>query len=1196
MFAEVFRFECRYQLRSPLFLAVAGLFFLLGFLVMASERVRVGGVGPNLNLNANFAILQGQYTLSILGMFSAVAFVAGAITRDVENRTAELLFATGLGERDYLLGRFAGGSLFAILVGIAGLLGTMIGTFMPWLDQERLGPFTLAPYVFSVWGVIVPNLLVICALFFAVAAFTRSMMAAYVAALGFIIANVVAANATDQEHIATVALFEPFGLAAFGEITRYWTVYDRNFGMPEFAGTLLYNRMIWLGIGAFTLLGTAWAYRFRLTSPRVRRRRAAATQGAAPEPRGAAAAPHPAAPRAAAVTPTGSRTWALLLSQLRMDVRGITRSIPFYVLLAFGMLQVIGSYFGATQQLFGTPVYPVTGLLMQVVGGSFALPVLVILIYYSGELVHRERQAGISEIIDATPYPNFVMVLSKVGALWFVLSAMLLMVLVSSVIVQIALDYYDFEIPLYFEGLFGVLGTGYYLLCIPAVLIQTLSPNKFAGMVVFLIFLIGLNTLPSLGMEHLLYRYSLPEAPYSAMNGWGHYVTPLVSFAVYCASLGVIMLVAAHLAYVRGIGGGLRARLSLARRRLTPAVATVFVAGVAMSIASGGWIFYNTNVLNDYVTRDTREERQADYEKRYKRFQDLPFPQITDLDVAVDIFPQERRLESRGTARLVNREPDEIGELHVSLAPDLDINDLSVTGGTLVDRDDLLGFYTFVLDEPLAPGSTTELRWDLTWRNEGFPNSGASTRVVANGTFVNNTEIMPTPGYDRSRELGDNNVRRRYDLPPVQRFPKLGDPDHLGTSQFGVSERASFHAIVSTSLDQIALAPGYLEREWVEDGRRYREFEMDEKIWPFVSITSARYAVAEDHWHDVELEVYYHPPHDHNIASMMTSAKKSLDYFTREFSPYQYRQFRIIEFPAYARFAQSFPNTVPFSEAIGFIADLRDEKNIDYVFYVTAHEMAHQWWGHQLVGADMQGMTVMVETLAQYSALMVMEHEFGPHKMRRFLKYELDNYLQGRGGELIEELPLKLVENQPYVHYRKGSMAMYALKDAIGEDQVNLALRRFLEKFGYSEGRFPTTEDLIAEFRAVAPPEAQDLITDLFEKIVLFDLKVTAASVTPTAEGYRVSMAVSAGEYEADGFGAEREVPLDQSLEIGIFPERDASLGEEDLPEPLLLERRQVHSGEQTFEFTVVEQPARVGIDPYVKMIDRNPDDNLRSL
>ena len=130
-------------------------------------------------------------------------------------------------------------------------------------------------------------------------------------------------------------------------------------------------------------------------------------------------------------------------------------------------------------------------------------------------------------------------------------------------------------------------------------------------------------------------------------------------------------------------------------------------------------------------------------------------------------------------------------------------------------------------------------------------------------------------------------------------------------------------------------------------------------------------------------------------------------------------------------------------------------------------------------------MTVIVETLAQYSALMVMEREYGRDKMRRFLRYELDQYLSGRGGELIEELPLAYSENQAYIHYQKGSLVMYALKEAIGEDAVNLALRNFLAKFAYGDGPFPTTLDLIAEIRAVAPDDQQDLITDLFEKITL---------------------------------------------------------------------------------------------------------------
>jgi hypothetical protein len=85
--------------------------------------------------------------------------------------------------------------------------------------------------------------------------------------------------------------------------------------------------------------------------------------------------------------------------------------------------------------------------------------------------------------------------------------------------------------------------------------------------------------------------------------------------------------------------------------------------------------------------------------------------------------------------------------------------------------------------------------------------------------------------------------------------------------------------------------------------------------------------------------------------------KASLDYFQANFSPYQFRQLRFLEFPAYADFAQAFANTMPWSENLGFIADYRDKSKIDLVTYVGAHEIGHQWWAHQIVGADQQGAT-----------------------------------------------------------------------------------------------------------------------------------------------------------------------------------------------------------------------------------------------
>jgi ABC-type transport system involved in multi-copper enzyme maturation permease subunit len=861
-----------------------------------------------------------------------------------------------------------------------------------------------------------------------------------------------------------------------------------------------------------------------------------------------------------------------------------------------GGVNVFGSFYGAINLSFGTPVYPVTAIMLQAIFGAFILFVLMIIVYYSGELVHRERQARIAEIVDAAPYANGIMVLAKIAALWFVVVMLLGVVMLVSIGMQLANGYTNLELGLYLKGLFGLAGAQMYLYCVLAVFIQVLASNKWLGMLAFVVVFIGIATLGNFGFEHVLYGLSIPNAPYSDMNGYGHYVEPVVSVATYWAAFCVVLVAAAHLFFRRGYHGRVAERLAEAKRRMSTSVAAAAALGLLAFATLGGWIYYNTNVLNEYRTQDDDEARNADYEKAYKQYELVDQPDIAAVDAQVDIFPRERRVESRGTARLVNATETPIEELVVSLNPLLTVNSVQIEGVTLQDRDEKQGFYRYRFDSPLAPGQTTGASWDLSWRNEGFPNARPTNRVVENGTFVANFEIMPTIGYDSNRELGDNNTRRKHDLPPVQRLPKLGDPRSLQISQMGSRQRTDFRTVVSTSSDQTALAPGYLQRDWTDGDRHYFEYEMDAPIWPFFSFSSARYEVARDRWNDVAIEIYYDAKHPYNVPSMIESTKRSLDYFTREFSPYQYRQFRVLEFPRYATFAESFPNTIPYSEGIGFVADLRDPKDIDYVFYITAHELAHQWWAHQVLGARMQGMTVPVETLAQYSALMVMEKQFGPEKMRRFLKYELDNYLQSRGGELIEELPLMLVEDQPYIHYRKGSLVMYALKDLIGEDKVNLALRNFLAKWAFKSAPFPTSQDLVNEFRAVALPEHQQAITDWFEKITLYDLRVTGATAAPAGDGYDVTLDIAAEQREATGEGDESIVPLSAYLDVGVFPAPSADLGDNDLPPPLYFEKHLITSGEQTITVHVAERPARVGLDPYNKMVDRNPDDNLRAL
>ena len=251
----------------------------------------------------------------------------------------------------------------------------------------------------------------------------------------------------------------------------------------------------------------------------------------------------------------------------------------------------------------------------------------------------------------------------------------------------------------------------------------------------------------------------------------------------------------------------------------------------------------------------------------------------------------------------------------------------------------------------------------------------------------------------------------------------------------------------------------------------------------------------------------------------------------------------------------------PYSEAIGFVADLRDETQVDLVFYVTAHEMAHQWWAHQVVGAYMQGMTFIVETLAQYSALMVMKQEYGEDRMRRFLRNELDGYLTSRGGELIEELSLVENENQQYIHYQKGSLVMYALADLIGEDKVNLALRNFIAKYADGTGPFPTGADVVAEFLNVADPQYHATIDDWFNRITLYDFAVGDYSVTEVEEGWEVSFDTTARKLYADGEGRETQAPIAAWVDIGVFPDTEEELEEHVLPKPLYFRASLCRSG-----------------------------------
>ena len=1190
MFAKVAAFEFRYQLRQPAFWVIAIMFALFGFAMLAIPEINVSA-GGNVFKNAPYFLSAINGSMAIVFMLGSTVITANVIVRDIQSGYGPIILSTRMSSFDYLYGRFAGAFLATALCFASVSLGMLAGTLAPWIDHETIGPFRPFDYLYAYAVLGLPAVFLTSALFFALATATKSMMATYVGVVGVLIAYLVATGVLGSkpefEHI--MAWLEPMGSSAYGLATKYWTPAEKNTINLPLTGVFLWNRVIWTAVGFGILAATYWLFQ-----PTARGAKAAKADALRK-----AVAAAPAREPISGALPAASHGWASGWTQLRartiFEMSLVFKSIALAILLvlALGFAIVVTLVSG---EIYGTPVLPVTRTMITALQGSFGFVTMIVAVYYSGELVWRDRDRKVHEIIDASATPDWTFLLPKTLALILVLASILIIGTIAGIGIQAFKGYFNFEIDKYllWYVLPGTIRMG--MTAVLAIVVQSLSPNKFVGWAVMVVYIISNIVLSGMGFDHVLYRYgSGVGMQLSDINGMGDFWKFALWTNGYWAMGATLLLVLGYGLWRRGTETRYLPRLQRLPHRLKGPAGVVGALALIAFVGLGGFIFVNTNVWNTYRNTDAEEKRSAEYEKTLLRFETTPQPTIVDVKLDLDLHPHAPRLETRGSYVIQNNTGAPLGEMHLRWNDDLEMKSLTVQGARMVREWKEFEYRIYRFDTPMQPGERRTVSFDTVLEQRGFRNDGNMTRIADNGTFVNNMEFAPIVGMSRSGGLlSDRTKRRKYGLPPELRPAKLEDLSATRRNYIG-ADWVNTDITVTTDADQTPLAPGYQRSEVTRDGRRTVRFVTESPVLYFMSIQSARYRIARQSHNGVDLVVYYDAQHGRNVPKMMQALSASLDYYTVHFAPYQFRQARISEFP-YGSYAQSYPNTFAWSENLGFIADVSNPEKVDYVTYVGAHEFAHQWWAHQIIGADMQGATSLSETLAQYSALMVMEKMYGPSQIRRFLKYELDSYLRGRGMERLEELPLERVENQQYIHYRKGAMVMYLLRDQIGEEAVNRALQSLLQRYAFHSAPYARSVDLVAALRANAPADKQALITDLFEKVTLYDLKTTQTRAVRRADGkWDVTLTVEAKKLYASGKGVETEASLNESIDIGLFTAEPGKAGF-DNRSVVVMERRPLHSGVQTFRFVTAVKPTFAGVDPYNKWIDRTSDDNVKAV
>lgn len=1222
MFWEFFTFELRFRAKSPSTYIYFLLWLAFSFLCVASENFGpVANGNGKVLLNGPYGITLNDQVACLFGLIVIAAIFGTSILRDFQRDTYQILFTKPVSKFAYLGGRWAGSFVTTVLVFSGLLIGTYLGTLAPWADHARIGPNHLRWYFEPFLSIIVIQIFFTGSLFFAVAALTRKIFIVYlqgVALFMVYLVGVTAFSATRSLEHFWSGILDPVGLLLNNAVARYWSVIEKNTRLFPWdfsgysPGVFLFNRLLWISVGlaAMVAVGVLFPMSVEALTARSQGKRAArARQDEEAGLRRKRSFVAVQLPKIRQIFgPSTAFRQYLALTGLR--VRLIVKEVPFWAIVGLLIVFAVnnGNFAG---RLGGVDVWPVTYLMVQAVEGSATLFFLIVAGLYAAELLWRERDTRFDGIHDALPIGESSDWLSKLTAIAFVECILLIMTMAVGMLMQALKGYYHFEVRQYVEELFFITFPGIMGFAMFAMFVQTMVSNKFIGHGIVIGVFVLQTVLASWGWENsLLIPGNVPAYIYSDMNGYGHFVPAIVWattywFAIF-AFLGLISMAYAR----RGTEDSLRARSRLARARI-PALSAAMAACASLAVGSGAWYYYNAHVRNDYTTAADRRHQLAGYEREFKKYEKLEQPKLTAVDAAIDIYPAQRSFSGTGRYTLQNKSGRPISEIHLTdqyesvsqVQFDRPFHLISASPRNL--------YSIYALDRPLQIGEVVTLTFAVSHNSKGFRDGNERAEFAYNGSFFGQ-EFFPNLGYDPNIEIDDPRRRREEHLGALEEMPERGDPRASRINLFRAnSDWITYHTVVSTSDDQMAIAPGLLVRSWQKDGRRYYEYSMGSThILDFFAYMSARYAVRKEQYPGVSgpisLEVYYDPAHTFNIDEMLAGSRAGLEYYERNFSPYQFNQYRILEFPRYRTFAQSFPNTVPYSESIGFISRVLKPTDVDLTLFVTAHELGHQWWGHQLIGGLVQGSNMLAETLAQYSAYMVMQHKYGKDYMHRIMRHYLDRYLRGRAGEVRSERPLALVQRESYVWYEKGGQIMYTLADYVGEDKINLALHNFLMQYRYVNAHnqtdavqqetgaavenqpYPDTRLLIAALREQTPPEYQYLIDDGFNRIVLYDNKALSATSKRTADGkYEVTLNVEARKVLADANGVETPMPLADFIDIGVFS------GKKDEEKPLYMKREKITREHESFTIVVDQQPTRAGIDPYNKLIDRISDDNM---
>ncbi|WP_166437004.1 M1 family aminopeptidase [Niastella caeni] len=1070
MFKEYFFSESRFYFRKWWFYGLLLAFLSLGLLTSQVANFSF----PGLYVNSPWVLMYIIGLLSLLNIFIITILAAQILFREKDSQFDAILYATPMCKSHFLFSRFTLIVVVTLLCFLLLLSGLMMGHLLRGNDPEKYTSFHLLNYLHPFVVLVLPNAFLCAAIVCTVAWLTRNKLIMYLSGLAIYIFYMVGslfsnsplfagASPPSSTAMALAAKLDPFGLAAFLEQTQYWPVQLRNTQLIEGKGNFLFNRL-WVIIFSLIVLFISYSsYRFREGKKEKAKKKVIANE------KSTIAIDYK--PVASSYSNT-AYSLTTFLSFVKLDIRFIVKSISFILMLilwAFFLGMEIYSDIDGGIRL--PQRYATSGLMVKNIIGTFPFFSIVVLLFYSVEMLWRSRQVKVAPMERTTPVSEAIIL----GAKWTALAIVPILLIVFCILIGIAfqlLYHYPFIDFGAYASLFFVLGVPALLYASIIVSIQAMVRKKYAGLVVAALFLLITNSPvgSKLGLAHPLFRFARSFVGYySDMNGYGAYLQAFGIKMLYWLAFTIIVgMVAARL-----WGNTRKTSWIKSKKLLKPVGKFVFGSCVVLMFITGTIIYNKTTITTD----EDELNWQAQYEQWYRKYQHIAQPTISRVHTRIDLYPENNNYMVTGEYTLVNKNPQPLDSLLLYCNPDVVLQDVKIEKATLVKKDSVFGHYSFRLATSLHPGDSITMQFAMHYRWSPFNRHAAFNAIVENGAFMRISRYYPVFGYQPGNEIENGTERKIRQLAAATPLKKLEEKDSAAYN-YGFIQ---FDAVISTSGNQTAIGTGELKRSWKEKGRNYVHYQSPVAI-PFrFAVSSAEYAVKKATQNGIAIEVYYHPGHHENVDHLIEEAKNTIVYCEKNFGKYP---FKTIRFAEISRFTEGFnatayPAVIFMNEGVTFHADLRKEKLRDVINELAAHELAHEWWGTaQIAPEEREGSVMLTETLAMYTELMLYKNTHGIEAMKEVVHMHKDLYEKGKPFGTEEPL-YKVKPGNIYLSYNKGLVAMHQLYELIGEEKLNLALKNFITKYAYPNHP-PTTIDLINEFLLVSDPAVHRKIKGVF--------------------------------------------------------------------------------------------------------------------